>query len=309
MKAMILHGGVGKVKNEKRDRVEAGLKRAIEAGYKILCEKNDALVACETAVNVLEDEPVFNAGTGAVLTLDGRCELDAAIVKGSTLEAGAVAGVENIKNPISLARMVMEKTDHVLLIGDGANNFARLMGIPDYNPITEERLEEWRKLKSLLIKGEPIHWKKIQELIKQYPELLHGTVGCVAIDDNGEIVAGTSTGGVFLKLFGRVGDTPILGAGTYATPFGGASCTGIGEGIMRTLLAKTACDFMKMGISAQKTAEACIDLINNTVMTETGIITLDKSGKIGFAHNAENMPVAFVLSLDNEIKIAGFSSE
>jgi beta-aspartyl-peptidase (threonine type) len=305
MKAIIVHGGVGKVKPEKLERVKAGLKRAVETGFKVLQEKNDALSACEAAVNVLEDDPVFNAGTGAVLTLDGRCELDAAIMKGSTLEAGAVAGVEKVKNPISLARLVMEKTDHVLLIGDGAENFARIMGFPEYNPITEERLEEWKNLKEKLLKGEPLHWKKIYALIKQHPELLKGTVGCVAIDDNGEIVAGTSTGGVFLKLFGRVGDTPLLGAGTYATTFGGASCTGIGEGIMRTLLAKTACDFMRMGISAQKTAEACIDLINNTVKTETGIITLDKYGNIGFAYNTENMPVAFVSSKDPEIKIKG----
>jgi beta-aspartyl-peptidase (threonine type) len=305
MKAIIVHGGVGKVKPEKLELVKAGLKKAVQAGYKVLLEKNDALSACEAAVNVLEDEPVFNAGTGAVLTLDGRCELDAAIMKGSNLEAGAVAGIENVKNPISLARLVMEKTDHVLLIGEGAENFARIMGFQPYDPKTPERIEEWKNLKEKLLKGEPLHWKKIYELIKQHPELLHGTVGCVAIDDSGEIVAGTSTGGVFLKLFGRVGDTPILGAGTYATSFGGASCTGIGEGIMRTLLAKTACDFMKMGISAQKTAEACIDLINNTVKTETGIITLDRHGNVGFAYNTENMPVAFINSRENEIKIAG----
>ncbi len=305
MRAIIVHGGVGKVKPDKIERVKAGLRKAVETGYTILMEKNDALSACEAAVRVLEDEPVFNAGTGAVLTLDGRCELDAAIMRGKTLEAGAVAGVENIKNPISLARLVMEKTDHVLLIGEGAENFARIMGFESYDPKTPERVEEWQKLKEKLIKGEPLHWKKIYELIKAHPELLHGTVGCVAIDDSGEIVAGTSTGGVFLKLFGRVGDTPILGAGTYATSFGGASCTGIGEGIMRTLLAKTACDFMKMGISAQKTAEACIDLINNTVKTETGIITLDKDGNIGFAYNTENMPVAYVSSTDGKIRIAG----
>lgn len=309
MKAIIIHGGVGKVRREKIERVRAGLRKAVEAGYRVLEDTNDALSACEAAVNVLEDEPVFNAGTGAVLTLDGRCELDAAIMKGSTLEAGAVAGVEKIKNPISLARLVMEKTDHVLLIGDGAENFARIMGFPEYNPITEERMNEWHELKNKLLMGEPLHWKKIYELIKQHPELLKGTVGCVTIDDNGEVVAGTSTGGVFLKLFGRVGDTPLLGAGTYATAFGGASCTGIGEGIMRTLLAKTACDFMKMGISAQKTAEACIDLINNTVKTETGIITLDKYGNIGFAYNTENMPVAYISSKDSKLIISGMPSE
>lgn len=293
------------MKEHKRNRVLEGIKNAALAGFKVLQNGRSALDACEEAVKSLEDNPVFNAGTGSVLTLDGRCEMDAAIMKGSTLEAGAVAGVDNLKNPISLARKVMEETDHVLLIGDGAMKFARIMGFTEYNPITEERKKEWQELRERLLSGEPLHWHKIQDLLKKYPELLRGTVGCVALDDNGEVVAGTSTGGVFLKLFGRVGDTPLLGAGTYATLFGGASATGIGEGIMRTVLAKTVCDFMRMGISAEKAAQAGIDLINQTVKTETGIIAIDKNGNVGFAYNTKHMPVAYISDREGELKIAG----
>ena len=305
MKTIIVHGGAGRVKEHKRNRVLEGIKNASLAGFKVLQNGGSALDACEEAVKSLEDNPVFNAGTGSVLTLDGRCEMDAAIMKGSTLEAGAVAGVDNLKNPISLARKVMEETDHVLLIGDGAMKFARIMGFTEYNPITEERKKEWQELRERLLSGEPLHWHKIQDLLKKYPELLRGTVGCVALDDNGEVVAGTSTGGVFLKLFGRVGDTPLLGAGTYATLFGGASATGIGEGIMRTVLAKTVCDFMRMGISAEKAAQAGIDLINQTVKTETGIIAIDKNGNVGFAYNTKHMPVAYISDREGELKIAG----
>jgi len=305
MKTIIVHGGAGRVKEHKRERVLEGIKNAALAGFKVLQNGGSALDACEEAVKSLEDNPVFNAGTGSVLTLDGRCEMDAAIMKGSTLEAGAVAGVDNLKNPISLARKVMEETDHVLLIGDGAMKFARIMGFTEYNPITEERKKEWQELRERLLSGEPLHWHKIQDLLKKYPELLRGTVGCVALDDNGEVVAGTSTGGVFLKLFGRVGDTPLLGAGTYATLFGGASATGIGEGIMRTVLAKTVCDFMRMGLSAEKAAQAGIDLINHTVKTETGIIAIDKNGNVGFAYNTKHMPVAYISAKDGKLKIAG----
>lgn len=294
MKVVIVQGGAGKWKREILKEVKKGLFEAVLRGYKLLEEGYSAIDACEAAVVALEDNPIFNAGTGSVLTLDGKCEMDAAIMRGKTLEAGAVAGVTNIKNPIKLARKVMEETDHVLLAGEGAEKFAKFMGFEFYNPITEGRIKEWEKLKKKLLKGETSRWPKIAKLLKKYPELLTGTVGCVAMDEAGEIVAGTSTGGVFLKLFGRVGDTPMLGAGTYATFLGGASATGIGEGIMRTLLAKTVCDFIRAGLSAQKAAEAGIDFVHHTVGMDAGIIAIDSGGNLGHAYNTACMPIAYI---------------
>ncbi len=310
MKAIIVHGGVGELKKDRVNDARAGVQRAVEAGFSVLESGGDAIDACEKAVNVLEDDPVFNAGTGSALTLDGQCAMDASIMRGSTLEVGAVADVRNVKNPISLARKVMEETDHVLLVGEGAEKFARIMGFPPYDPITEDRKREWEALREKVLNGRSLrHWKKLSELIRKHPEILHGTVGCVALDEKGEIAAGTSTGGVFLKLFGRVGDTPIPGAGTYATIYGGASATGIGEAIMRTLLAKTVVDFMKIGLSAQKAAEAGIDLINNTTGLMAGIITIDRTGKIGFAHNARDMIVAFINDEMQNIQIKGIPED
>ncbi len=294
MRAVIVHGGSGKLKQHKIERAKNGVKEAAEAAYNALLSGASALDACEIGVKSLEDNPVFNAGTGAVLTLDGRCELDAAIMVGSTYSAGAVGGVENIKNPISLARKIMEETDHVLLVGEGAKKFANLMGFEEYDPITEERRSEWKELRKKLLLGESYKWHKINELIRRFPELLEGTVGCVVLDDKGEIVAGTSTGGVFLKLLGRVGDTPMIGAGTYTTPFAGASATGIGEGIMRVVLAKTVTDFIQMGVPPDMASQAGIRMLTERVGLSAGVIALDREGNVGFSKNTENMPVAFI---------------
>jgi len=177
MVAIIVHGGAGTIKKEERiPKVIEGVKEAVIVGWKEL-RKGSALDAVEEAIKVLEDNPIFNAGTGSVLTIDGKVEMDAAIMRGKTLEAGAVAGIWGVKNPISVARKVMEKTDHVLLVGEGAVKFARLMGFPEYNPITEERIEQWKELKEKLMKGEIKYWKKLGELIKEYPEVLRSTVG------------------------------------------------------------------------------------------------------------------------------------
>lgn len=303
MKAVVVHGGSGKLRKHKVDRAKRGVKEAAAAAYKALLSGKTALDACEIGVKALEDNPVFNAGTGAVLTLDGRCELDAAIIVGSTLSAGAVGGVENIKNPISLARKVMEETDHVLLVGEGAKRFATLMGFEEYNPVTEERLAEWKELREKLLMGESYKWHKIAELIRRFPELLSGTVGCVVLDDKGEIVAGTSTGGVFLKLLGRVGDTPMIGAGTYATSFAGASATGIGEGIMRVVLAKTVTDLIQDGVPPKAAAQAGIDMLTKQVGLSAGVIALDREGEIGFSKNTENMPVAYIRDGMSEVEV------
>ena len=295
MVAIIVHGGAGTIrKEEKIPKVIEGVREAVLAGWREL-KRGSALDAVEEAVKVLEDNPLFNAGTGSVLTLDGKVEMDAAIMRGRTLEAGAVAGIWGVKNPISVARKVMEKTDHVLLNGEGAVKFARLMGFEEYNPVTDERLKQWEELrKKLLETGETKHWKKLNELIKEYPEVLRSTVGAVAFDGE-EVVAGTSTGGVFLKMFGRVGDTPIIGGGTYANEVAGASCTGLGEVAIKLALAKSATDFVRLGMDAQAASDAAISLATRYFGRDTmGIIMVDARGNVGFAKNTKHMSHAFM---------------
>ncbi|WP_456366331.1 isoaspartyl peptidase/L-asparaginase family protein [Thermococcus sp.] len=301
MVAIIVHGGAGTIRKEDRiPKVIEGVREAVLAGWREL-KRGSALDAVEEAVKALEDNPIFNAGTGSVLTLDGRVEMDAAIMRGKTLDAGAVAGIWGVKNPISVARKVMEKTDHVLLVGEGAVKFARLLGFPEYDPVTEERLKQWKELrKKLLEKGETRHWKKLNELIKEYPELLRSTVGTAAFDGE-EVVAGTSTGGVFLKVFGRVGDTPVIGGGTYANEAAGASCTGLGEVAIKLSLAKSATDFVRLGMDAQSASEAAISLATKYFGRDTmGIIMVDSSGNVGFAKNTKHMSHAFMRDGMNE---------
>lgn len=295
MVAIIVHGGAGTIRKEERiPKVIEGVREAVLAGWREL-KRGSALDAVEEAVKALEDNPLFNAGTGSVLTLDGKVEMDAAIMRGKTLEAGAVAGIWGVKNPISVARKVMEKTDHVLLIGEGAVKFARLMGFGEYDPVTDERLKQWEELRKKLIeKGETRHWKKLNELIKEYPEVLRSTVGAVAFDGE-EVVAGTSTGGVFLKMFGRVGDTPIIGGGTYANEVAGASCTGLGEVAIKLALAKSATDFVRLGMDAQAASDAAISLATRYFGPDTmGIIMVDAKGNVGFAKNTKHMSYAFM---------------
>jgi beta-aspartyl-peptidase (threonine type) len=293
MYSIIVHGGVGAVSHDKEAAVIAGVREAVKAGGDVLASSGSSLDAVETAINILEDNPLFNCGTGSVLTFDGDVEMDAAVAYGPGLGFGAIAGIKNIQHPISLARMVMEKTDHVLLQGGGAQEFARMMGIAPHNPITEERRIQWRAYREKFLRGDAGDWPKLKALMKEHPEFMHGTVGAVAMDEKGEVAAGTSTGGVFLKMLGRVGDTPLPGAGTYATKFGGASSTGLGESMMRTLITKTACDFMRMGLDAQGAASGAVNMLSNILGTEAGIIVIDNQGGVGFAQNSPQMAHAY----------------
>lgn len=294
MYTIIVHGGAGSISKEKVEAHLEGAKTAVKTGAEILKAGGSAMDAVEAAVKVMEDDPIFNSGTGAVLTFEGEVEMDAAIAYGPNFDFGAVAGVKNIRHPISLARLVMEKTDHVLLAGQGANDFSKLMGFEYHNPITPERKAQWEKYRQEFINGNYKDWPKLRELFKDHPEFLHGTVGAVALDSHGETAAATSTGGVFLKLLGRVGDTPIPGAGTYATIDGAASSTGLGEGMMRVLFTKTALDFIRNGLDAQHAAEAAINYLDNFVGTDAGIIVVDRNGGIGIHHNTPDMTWAYM---------------
>ena len=270
--SIIVHGGAGPIKDDSLAARLDGCKAAALAGWKILQDGGAALDAVEAAVVMLEDNPLFNAGTGSTLNNLGNVEMDAAIMEGQTLRAGAVAAVAGIKNPIKLARRVLEDGRHVMLAGDGASLFARQVGVPQCAP------------EALIVEREQKRW-----------ESKHGTVGCVAFDADGKLAVATSTGGIFNKLPGRVGDSPLIGCGTYADDYGAASCTGHGEAIMRLLLAKSAIDNLKNGSEAPTAAKlAMTDLEDDRIQATGGIILIDRFGKIGYAHNTTHMPVCAI---------------
>lgn len=271
--AIIVHGGAGPVRDSSLPERLDGCKDAVLAGWKTIQQGGSALDAAEVAVVVLEDNPLFNAGTGSTLNSLGQVEMDAAIMEGETLRAGAVAAVQGIKNPIKLARRVMEDGRHLLFAGEGALLFAREIGFPQCDP------------EALIVEAERARWRE-----------KHGTVGCVALDATGKIAVATSTGGIFNKLPGRVGDSPLIGCGTYANDYGGVSCTGQGEAIVRIVMAKTTLDFLKEGVDPKAAAQQAIALLAQKTGGTAGLIMIDREGKIGYARNTERMPVGFILS-------------
>jgi L-asparaginase / beta-aspartyl-peptidase len=269
--AIIVHGGAGRIQDEELPQRLEGCKDAALAGWKILKQGGSALDAAEAAVVVLEDNPLFNAGTGSTLNSLGKVEMDAAIMEGSTLSAGAVAAVQRIKNPIKLARRVMEDGRHVLLACEGAQSFARQIGFPECAP------------ELLIVETERKRWEE-----------KHGTVGCVTLDGAGRIAVATSTGGIFKKLPGRVGDSPLLGCGTYADELGGVSCTGHGEAIMRIVMAKSTLELLKGGADPRAAANQAIVLLAKKTGSIGGLIVIDRQGRIAHARNTLRMPVCLV---------------
>jgi beta-aspartyl-peptidase (threonine type) len=219
--------------------------------------------------------------------------MDASIMDGKSLSTGAVALVKDIKNPVRLARIVMEKTDHVFIAGDGAEKLARLFNLEKANPVSEMRRNYYEKYKKDLLEGK-FELRKLTELAKEYPELLESdTVGALALDKDGNVAAATSTGGFPLKLLGRIGDSPLVGCGNYADNQSGAcSATGFGEIAMRLVLAKTVCDCIENGKTPQESVERAIRLVNKKVpvgYNSMGLIALDMQGRIGAAHNSPNL--------------------
>lgn len=298
---LVIHGGAGTIlkKNmtpEKEAAYTAALTEAMKAGYNVIQSGGSSLDAVEAAIHVLEDCPLFNAGKGAVFTHDGRNELDAAIMNGKTLEAGAVAGVTTIKNPISAARAVMEKSQHVMMVGKGAEKFAKEVGITIVDTSyfwTKERWDGLQKaLKEDSAKAVLDHndKKAVNKLGSQNPDYKFGTVGCVALDKAGNLAAGTSTGGMTNKKYGRVGDSPIIGAGTYCdNNTAGISGTGWGEFYIRTVAGKTISDLMEYkGLSVEKAAQTVMDKIGK-LGGDGGLIALDRNGNIAMPFNTEGM--------------------
>lgn len=288
-----VHGGAGAWHPERRKAGLAGVRTAAQAGYNILKAKGSALDAVEAVVKTMEDNPAFNAGLGSVFTIDKRIEMEASIMDGRTLRAGATGLLRDIKNPISLARVTMENTDFIFIVGEGAEKLAQLHRLERRPPQTELRLRYWIEAKQKLLRGEDLTLPKLRELLQVHPDLFEtDTVGAVALDQHGDTAAATSTGGFTLKFPGRIGDSPLIGCGNYADNQAGAcSATGIGEVAIRLVLAKHVCAQMNQGQIAQQAVEDAIMLVNRRlkIKNSMGLIAVDMQGRIGAAHNTHNM--------------------
>ena len=287
---LIVHGGAGDVSQADPDgaRAVAGCIVAARAGYEILARGGSALDAVTEAVRVLEDDPQFNAGTGSVLNLDGEVECDASVMTGDG-RAGAVAAVRDVRNPVRLARLVMEQTPHVLLAGVGAERFAAAQGAERTAPgglVTDPMRERWRAARARLTPGRG-----------------GGTVGCVARDRDGRLAAATSTGGTLLKLPGRVGDSAVIGAGTYADDAAGAvSCTGAGEAFIKAVAAARAVEAMRAGRAPAAAADEALAEARRHGGSG-GAISVDRSGNIGRSFDTARMAHAW---LDAGVGGSGF---
>jgi beta-aspartyl-peptidase (threonine type) len=320
--ALILHGGAWAIPDDAVDDCREGIRSALEAGWEVLSSGGAAIDAVQAAIVVLEDDIAFDAGLGSHLNAAGHVQLDAILMDGATLKAGAVAAVEHVRNPILLARKVLEKSEHMMLVGEGAERFAESHGISLCEP------------DALVIGRERVAWSKCigsEHAAEHHVGHESGTVGAVAIDRSGHMVAGTSTGGTCCKLPGRVGDSPLIGCGCYADQeAGGISCTGHGEGIMKIVMAKMAADLLGAAESAgsssrkrranvksarvsaaaakavalaagdgsqhtaQFVADACVRKLAHRAHTTGGLILLDRDGNPGAAFNTPRMAYGFV---------------
>ncbi|HTR81824.1 MAG TPA: isoaspartyl peptidase/L-asparaginase [Bacteroidota bacterium] len=289
MVSFIVHGGAWDIPDDLVEAHRHGVRTALAVGWQILSKGGSAVEAVEKAINAMEDDPTFDAGRGSFVNAAGEIELDASIMNGTTFRAGAIAAVRNIRYPVSLARIIMDTSEHILLAGDGAVQFAREHGI-------EQCAKE-----DLLVGRELERWKSAQHTSgfstkdafrKKIP---HDTVGAVALDQNGVIVSGTSTGGTPHKYPGRVGDSPLIGCGTYAdSAIGGASCTGWGEAIIKVVLAKTVIDMMDHnGGDALSAAKRSIERLEKKADGFGGVIVLNKSGAPAAFYNTPRMARAY----------------
>ena len=280
--AIVIHGGAGTIlKENMTEEAETAyrqaLMKALNTGYGVLEAGGSSLDAVVATINVMEDSPLFNSGKGAVFAHNGKNEMDASIMEGLTLNAGAVAGVHRVRNPITLARAVMEKSEHVMLSGDGAEEFAATVGVRLVDPsyfYTERR------------------WRQLQEIMADEK---HGTVGAVALDRAGNLAAGTSTGGMTNKRFGRIGDSPIIGAGTYANNKScGVSGTGHGEYFIRLTVARDICSLVEYkGLSVAEAARQVIHEKLTGLGGTGGVIVLDREGNVAMTFNTTGMYRAF----------------
>jgi len=280
-----VHGGAGPKRRGEPKRQEV-TQQAAAKGYAVLKNGGSAIDAVCTAVVLLEDDPQFNAGTGSYVQMDGQSRMDACIMD-SDLAVGAVIQVEDVRNPILVARNLLDQGIHSIMQGKLATEFAREEGFDFYDPRTEDKLKIWLGYRKRFSKVKGVDFiRMMREEIKK--EAMLGTVGAVAMDIDGRLAAGTSTGGLRLDMSGRVGDVPLVGCGTYANRFAAVSCTGIGEKIIRVVLAKTVVDLIEQGVSPQASCEAALERIGE-IDGKAGIIAVDHKGKLGAAFNTGAM--------------------
>jgi beta-aspartyl-peptidase (threonine type) len=269
---LIVHGGAGHFVAERIEAARAGVHRACEAGVAWLRQGKSAIDVVERVVAQLEDDPTFDAGHGSYPNSAGQVEMDAILVDGATLRFGAVAAIRNTANPIHVARRVLDATPHCLLVGDGATRFAREQGfafVPDAELAA----------------------------VRSTPAGDTGTVGAVALDQAGHIAAATSTGGIKVKIPGRVGDSPLIGCGAIAEDrLGGVSATGEGEKLMQVMMSRTASEYLKAGLDAQAACEAAVRDLASRVNGRGGVICVDAAGRVGFAYNTTHLTSAYLNS-------------
>jgi beta-aspartyl-peptidase (threonine type) len=290
MLSLIVHGGAWNIPDEQVDRHHNGVASALTCGWDILKKGGSAVDAVEGAIRVLEDDDTFDAGRGSHLNAAGEVELDASIMNGTTMHCGAVAGVKHIRNPISLTRKIMEESEHILLVGAGAEEFAvqRGMALCTYDDLRIEReINRWKSVQG----KEPFSTKDAFKATSP-----SDTVGAVAMDGQGVICSGTSTGGTFNKHPGRVGDSPLIGCGTYAdSAIGGVSTTGWGEAMIKVVMAKTVLDLMEFwNGDVARAAQHGIELLHKKVDGFGGVIALNAKGEPGLAYNTPRMARAYI---------------
>ena len=291
--ALIAHGGAGNIRPGGEQRAVEGMQAAAEVGRNILLAGGSALDAVCATVVALEDNPAYNAGTGSCLNYDGFVEMDACVMESANARAGAVAALQRVRNPILVARKVMEETDHVMLAGEGAQRFARAMGFGDHDPITAQRREDWEDKKRRIVEVLGPKSLNVRKFLREHPAYSGGTVGAVAVDAAGLLAAATSTGGVTLKLVGRVGDTPIPGAGNYASPHVAASATGTGEYVMRHLATRALSERVERGEPLAEAMRAVLAGMGEAFDADVGIIAVDRDGNPVAQHRTRDMPHAW----------------
>jgi L-asparaginase / beta-aspartyl-peptidase len=318
---ILVHGGASVDKIKETNEITRSLKSAVSYGFDLLknsSSNNSAVDSVEAAVASMEDSGVFDAGVGAYLTIDKTVEMDASIMDGRDISAGSVGMVTGIKNPIKLARQIMERTDHVMIVSDGATKLSKLFdsAIEDYpHELNEKKMKEY----SRLLKNFRTKWKKNIKLMmlssmacqeEKNHQQHYSTVGSVAIDRDGNVASAVSSGGTWLKMHGRIGDSAIIGSGIYADNKSGAACaTGYGEYTMRLCLCKYACDQMQSKNSAPLSSKKSIEMLTKRFGKNTGgIITVDSKGRFGIACNTRSMSTALITN-KNQKPIIAFGSD